>query len=73
MLVGCGLQVTRFGSLIGRWSFLRVIFVCCVIAKLKKIDVLVGIVVEENTRASLALEVNAVQFFAWHLHDLDLN
>jgi len=49
------------------------IFVCSIIAKLKEIDQFVGVVVEENARAGLALEVNAVHIFAWHLQDLDLN
>ena len=49
------------------------IFVCSVIAKLKEINQFVGVVVEENARAGLALEVNAVHIFAGHLQDLDLN
>lgn len=49
------------------------IFVCSVIAKLKEINQFVGVVVEENARAGLALKVNAVHIFAGHLQDLDLN
>ena len=44
----------------------------CVVAQLEEVDVLVGVVVEENCRASLALEVNAEFLLIRHLKDLDL-
>ena len=38
-----------------------------IVAELQKIDVLVGIVVEENGGAGLTLEVNAVLVLTWYL------
>ena len=44
----------------------------CVVAQLEEVNVLVGVVVEENRGASLALEVNAEFLLVRHLKDLDL-
>ena len=43
-----------------------------VVAQLEEVNVLVGIIVEENRGASLALEVNAEFLLVRHLKDLDL-
>ena len=45
----------------------------CVVTQLKQVDVLVGIVVEQDGGASLALEVDAVLFLIGHLGDLNLD
>jgi hypothetical protein len=50
-----------------------VVLVGSVVAQLEQVDELVGIVVEEDCRAGLALEVHGINIFAGHLQDLDLN
>ena len=48
-------------------------FVSCVVAKLERVNVFVGVVIEENCRASFALEFYAILLLVLHLKNFNLD
>jgi len=59
--------------LLGSLTFFDISIDGCVVAQLHQVNVFVGIIVEENGRACLALEVNTVLVLIRDLGDLDLD
>ena len=73
IIIVCHFILLCCHSLLGGLTFNFIAIKSCVVAQIHLIDIFVGVVVEENGRASLTLEVDAILFLAGDLSDLDLD